>query len=66
MKKVSMYTFPPARGAGRPRSSSPSTTSRSTTDYDLADVATQDEIMRELEAEGVTGFPVRPDWRSGH
>ena len=24
---------------------------------DLADVATQDKIMRELEAEGVNGFP---------
>jgi glutaredoxin len=27
------------------------------TDYDLADPATQDKIMRELEAEGVNGFP---------
>ena len=26
-------------------------------DYDLADAATQDEIMRELDAEGATGFP---------
>jgi glutaredoxin len=28
------------------------------TDYDLADEATQDKIMRELDAEGVNGFPV--------
>ena len=27
------------------------------TDYDLADEATQDEITRELDAEGVSGFP---------
>jgi glutaredoxin len=27
------------------------------TDYDLADRATQDKILRELEAEGVNGFP---------
>jgi glutaredoxin len=27
------------------------------TDYDLADAATQDKIMRELDAEGVNGFP---------
>jgi glutaredoxin len=27
------------------------------TDYDLADEATQDKIMRELEAAGATGFP---------
>jgi glutaredoxin len=27
------------------------------TDYDLADQATQDKIMRELEAERVNGFP---------
>jgi glutaredoxin len=27
------------------------------TDYDLADQATQDKIMRELDAEGVNGFP---------
>jgi glutaredoxin len=27
------------------------------TDYDLADEATQDKIMRELDAEGASGFP---------
>ena len=27
------------------------------TDYDLADEKTQDKIMRELDAEGVNGFP---------
>ena len=27
------------------------------TDYDLADEATQDKIMRELDAAGATGFP---------
>jgi glutaredoxin len=27
------------------------------TDYDLADEATQDRITRELDAEGVSGFP---------
>ena len=27
------------------------------TDYDLADAATQDGIMRELDAEGASGFP---------
>jgi glutaredoxin len=27
------------------------------TDYDLADAATQDKILHELEAEGVNGFP---------
>jgi glutaredoxin len=27
------------------------------TDYDLADEATQDKIMRELDAVGATGFP---------
>ena len=27
------------------------------TDFDLADEATQDRIMRELEAAGVNGFP---------
>jgi glutaredoxin len=27
------------------------------TDYDLADEATQDKIMRELDAMGVKGFP---------
>jgi glutaredoxin len=27
------------------------------TDYDLADAATQDKILKELEAEGVNGFP---------
>ena len=26
-------------------------------DYDLADEVTQDKIMRELEAEGINGFP---------
>jgi glutaredoxin len=26
-------------------------------DYDLADEATQDRIMRELEADGASGFP---------
>lgn len=28
------------------------------TDYDLADEATQDQIMRQLDADGVQGFPV--------
>jgi glutaredoxin len=28
------------------------------TDYDLADEATQDRILRDLDAEGVHGFPV--------
>ena len=27
------------------------------TDYDLVDAATQDKILKELEAEGVNGFP---------
>ena len=27
------------------------------TDYDLADEATQDKIMRDLDANGATGFP---------
>jgi glutaredoxin len=35
------------------------------TDYDLADETTQGKILRELEAEGVNGFPfVRIDGQS--
>ncbi len=58
MKKVSMYTLSTCPWC---RKTKKFFTERHIpfeyTDYDLADEATQDKIMRELDAEGVKGFP---------
>jgi len=58
MKKVSMYTLSTCPWC---RKTKKFFTERNIpfefTDYDLADQATQDKIMRDLEAEGVNGFP---------
>ncbi len=58
MKKVSMYTLSTCPWCRKTKKYF--TEHRITfdyTDYDLADEATQDKIMRELDAEGASGFP---------
>ena len=58
MKKVSMYTLSTCPWC---RKAKEYFTQRhipfEDIDYDLADEATQERIMRELDAEGVNGFP---------
>ena len=58
MKKVSVYTLSTCPWCGKTKKFF---TERSIpfefTDYDLADKATQDRIMRELDEEGASGFP---------
>jgi len=59
MKKVSMYTLSTCPWC---RLAKQYFTQRHIpfeyTDYDLADDSTQERIMRELDAEGASGFPV--------
>ncbi|HTS81728.1 MAG TPA: glutaredoxin family protein [Myxococcaceae bacterium] len=58
MKKVSMYTLSTCPWC---RKAKEYFTQRripfDDVDYDLADEATQERIMRELDAEGASGFP---------
>jgi glutaredoxin len=58
MKKVSMYTLSTCPWCRKTKKFfAEHKIPFDFTDYDLADVATQGKIMRELEAEGVNGFP---------
>jgi glutaredoxin len=58
MKKVSMYTLSTCPWCRKTKKYfTEHNIPFEFTDYDLADGAMQDKIMRELEAEGVNGFP---------
>jgi len=58
MKKVSMYTLSTCPWCRKTKQFfTEHHIPFNFTDYDLADETTQDEIMRELDAEGVNGFP---------
>jgi len=58
MKKVSMYTLSTCPWCQKTRKYfTEHHIAFDYTDYDLADDATQDRIMRELDAEGASGFP---------
>jgi glutaredoxin len=58
MKKVSMYTLSTCPWCRKTKKYfTDHQVPFEYTDYDLADEATQDRIMRELDAEGANGFP---------
>jgi glutaredoxin len=58
MKKVSMYTLSTCPWCRKTKQFfSQHHIPFEFVDYDLADDTTQDKIMRELDAEGVKGFP---------
>ena len=58
MKKVSMYTLSTCPWCRKTKTFfTDHQIPFEVTDYDLADEATQDRIVRELEAEGANGFP---------
>jgi glutaredoxin len=58
MKKVSMYTLSTCPWCRKTKKFfAEHNIPFEVTDYDLADAATQDRIMRELDAEGANGFP---------
>jgi glutaredoxin len=58
MKKVSMYTLSTCPWCRKTKKFfTEHNVPFEFTDYDLADAATQDRIMRELDAEGANGFP---------
>ena len=58
MKKVSMYTLSTCPWCRKTKKYfSERNIPFEYTDYDLADPATQDRIMREIDKEGVNGFP---------
>jgi glutaredoxin len=58
MKKVSMYTLSTCPWCRKTKQFfAEHNIPFEFTDYDLADEATQSRILRELEAEGVNGFP---------
>jgi glutaredoxin len=58
MKKVSMYTLSTCPWCRKTKKFfAEHNIPFEFTDYDLADAATQDRIMRELDAEGANGFP---------
>jgi glutaredoxin len=58
MKKVSMYTLSTCPWCRKTKKFfTEHNVPFEYTDYDLADEATQNRIMRELDAEGVGGFP---------
>jgi glutaredoxin len=58
MKKVSMYTLSTCPWCRKTkRFFSEHNIPFEFVDYDLADAATQDKIMRELDAQGANGFP---------
>ncbi len=58
MKKVSMYTLSTCPWCRKTKTYfTEHHIPFDFTDYDLADEATQDKIMAELDAEGVSGFP---------
>jgi glutaredoxin len=59
MKKVSMYTLSTCPWCRKAKKYfTDHHVPFDFTDYDLADVPTQDRIMRELDAVGAKGFPV--------
>ena len=59
MKKVSMYTLSTCPWCRKAKKYfTDHRVPFDFTDYDLADVPTQDRIMRELDAVGAKGFPV--------
>lgn len=58
MKKVSIYTLSTCPWCRKTKKYfSEHNVPFEYTDFDLADEATQDRIMRELDKEGVSGFP---------
>ncbi len=58
MKKVSMYTLSTCPWCRKAKNYfKEHNVPFEFIDYDLADQATQDRIMRELDKEGVSGFP---------
>ena len=58
MKKVSMYTLSTCPWCRKTKNYfSEHNVPFEFVDYDLADAATQDKIMREIEAAGANGFP---------
>jgi glutaredoxin len=58
MKKVSMYTLSTCPWCRKAKKFfADRNISFTYIDYDLADEATQEKIMQELDAAGVTGFP---------
>ena len=58
MKKVSMYTLSTCPWCRKTKQFfNQQQIPFEFVDYDLADETTQDKIMRELDAEGVKGFP---------
>jgi glutaredoxin len=58
MKKVSMYTLSTCPWCRKTKKYfTEHNVPFEFVDYDLADAATQDKIMRELEAAGANGFP---------